>query len=541
MQRHIPVVGVRFLVLEIRGWSGLRDAPHGGVRALKVIICHVVLFHDADVADHLAAFGGAGDRIGADLRGGDGGKVCRFIPCHRDGFFASVVIDGSDGFRQDDLVVPLYRYINRLDAVDFPWDVGAGADISEGFQGFQRVSLRVEQRLIVAGTAAVIEAGIVGVVVRSVGACPSGAVGFPEGTLFCLRLTGDGDPCRLPVKYADGAAAQIGHGLDHVGQLPRLPLHGEGVGLFIGQLLSDAVAAAVGILNGIGIGGLRDHDLFAAAVYDRLKLRFQIFQRTVPEGIVGGGEHVIVHAVHIQRRGIMPIFLRLRVGVVDGDQDIGVRVPDGFCRGRHQRVLSGHGSFSAEAVRRLVAHLNHADGHARILNFPDALHGVIVNGLLLFFQRQRLPRFGSLLLGGIRPEVGVMEIHQQPHVILGSPFPDLDGRVHRTVAAAVSIPRRVKGVVPDADTDVIDARFMEDFQKILRLSVKIVVNHSAGLLGQQRRYVCAHNEIPGKVFHFGNQNGRLLLCPAGVQRQHKAQEHDEQTSLFHSKRSLVTQ
>ena len=237
----------------------------------------------------------------------------------------------------------------------------------------------------------------------------------------------------------------------------------------------------------------------------------------------------------------MPIFLRLRVGVVDGNQDIRVCVPDGFCRGCHQRVLSGYGCFSAEAARRLVAHLNHADGNAGILNFPDALHGVIVNGLLLFFQRQCFPRFGSLLLGGVCPEVGVMEIHQQPHVILGSPLSDLDGRVHCTVAAAVSVSFRVKGVVPDANTDVIDASIMEDFQKILLLSVKIVVNHSAGFLSQQRRYVRAHNKVPGKIFRLGNQNGRLFLCPTGAQRQHKAQKHEEKTSLFHSRRPSFTQ
>ena len=237
----------------------------------------------------------------------------------------------------------------------------------------------------------------------------------------------------------------------------------------------------------------------------------------------------------------MPVLLRLRIGVVDGNQNIGVCVPDGFCRGCHQRVLFGYGSFSAEAVRRLVAHLDHADGDAGILNFPDALHGVIVNGLLLFFQRQRFPCFGSLLLGGIRPEVGVMEIHQQPHVILGSPLSDFNGRVHRTVAAAVSVSFRVKGVVPDANTDVIDASIMEDFQKILLLSVKIVVNHSAGFLSQQRRYVRAHNKVPGKIFRLGNQNGRLFLCPTGAQRQHKAQKHEEKTSLFHSRRPSFTQ
>ena len=274
------------------------------------------------------------------------------------------------------------------------------------------MAVRIEQGLVVAGAAAVVNAGVRGVVLRRIGACPAGAVPLP---LFAARFPAvrrNADPARLPIEHAHGAVAQGGHGSDHIPQLPGLALHGKGIGLVIGGLVADGIAVTIGILHRIGIGGLGHHYPLAAALHHALQLPGQILQAAMPIGVIGGGEDVIVHAVNLQGRGNGAEFLCLRVGVVDDDLDIPVRIPHRLGGGGHQGIAPGHGGLAAEALGDLVADLYHVHLHPGLPKGKQALHCIIINGLLPLLQGHALPCLGGLLLGGVRPEIRIVKIHQ---------------------------------------------------------------------------------------------------------------------------------
>ena len=78
-----------------------------------------------------------------------------------------------------------------------------------------------------------------------------------------------------------------------------------------------------------------------------------------------------------------------------------------------------------------------------------------------------------------------MEINQHPHACIGCPLTDLNRCIHVIIASAVSIFVFIIRIIPDTDTDIIDAAIMKQVKESLIvqfISFKIVINNTTVLL-----------------------------------------------------------
>ena len=107
----------------------------------------------------------------------------------------------------------------------------------------------------------------------------------------------------------------------------------------------------------------------------------------------------------------------------------------------------------------------------------QAVRGIGVQRLGLLGNLHAFPGLGGLLLAGVGPEVGVVEIHQQTHAMGRGAAADLHRSGDVAVAPAIAVALRIKGVVPHPDADIVDAVFRQDGEQIPFLSVKIVIPH----------------------------------------------------------------
>ena len=112
-------------------------------------------------------------------------------------------------------------------------------------------------------------------------------------------------------------------------------------------------------------------------------------------------------------------------GMENGLEDhrgVGADLPHGLGARRHESgdllpavvrgaVLPAHGSVG------LVAYLHHADIHPRLHESGEGVLGVLVEGFRLLVDIQPRPGLGIHLLGGVRPEIGVVEVDQQFHTV----------------------------------------------------------------------------------------------------------------------------
>ena len=153
----------------------------------------------------------------------------------------------------------------------------------------------------------------------------------------------------------------------------------------------------------------------------------------------------------------------------------------------------------------------------------QAVGGIGVQRLGLLGNFHARPGLGGLLLAGVGPEVGVVEIHQQPHAVGCGAAADFHGGGDVAVASAIAVALAVKGVVPHPDVDVVDAAFCQDSKQILFLPVKIVVFHSRRFQRKHRGHVHAQDEVLRQVFHMADVQ-RAFLPQGGEGRKAQGQQ-----------------
>ena len=211
----------------------------------------------------------------------------------------------------------------------------------------------------------------------------------------------------------------------------------------------------VAILQRPRPGGFRHHDLLAVGPGNLPQYRGQILRRAVPVGVAGGGKDIVVHTPRRQLRGDGGVpALPLRVGEVQRHTD----VMPGLCRSLTYRSAAGvkelrqgiPGAFAAALAVGFVAHLHHTHVHAALQQRQQAAQGVVRKGLRLFVQRKLGPGLRRLLLGGVGPEVGVVEVNQHPQPRVRGPLSHDERRVQVVSTAAIAVSLSVPRIVPDA-------------------------------------------------------------------------------------------
>ena len=94
-----------------------------------------------------------------------------------------------------------------------------------------------------------------------------------------------------------------------------------------------------------------------------------------------------------------------------------------------------------------------------------------------------------------------MEIHQQFHAILCGTLAYFHRIVDIAVAAAVAVALRIVGIVPDTDTDIIDAVLAQDLVDILFRAVEVKKLHTALFQRGNAGGIHAHNKIIGQILY----------------------------------------
>jgi hypothetical protein len=74
-----------------------------------------------------------------------------------------------------------------------------------------------------------------------------------------------------------------------------------------------------------------------------------------------------------------------------------------------------------------------------------------------------------------------VKVYEQLHTVPGGPDTQLQSGVNRAIAAAVTVTKLVKRVVPHTHTDIVEPRIGKRFEHILLVTVKIVKLYAARL------------------------------------------------------------
>ena len=359
---------------------------------------------------------------------------------------------------------------------------------------------RVEHRLIVDRAAAVIFARVVRIVAAAVAGRPAGAVGLPLFVVLLPAVRADGDPRAFPIDHAD-AILHMCDRVDDVADVVCLSLHRERIVLDdVRGLIGDRIARKVGVLAGIGIGGLHDHHLLAVGFGDAVQHVCKVFERAVPIRIIGRSEHVVIDLEGLEL--LCKTVIRadpLRVCQMHRDERVRADLTHGLAARLHQLCDVFKVPFAAQGAVRLVAELHHADNGACLVQLRQRVLCERIERVRLFLHGHVLPRKRNHLLAGVRPEVGIVEVHDQLHAVFCRARADLDRLVDVVVAAAVAVALRVVRMVPYAHADMRDAVFRQRFEHVLLLAGKVIILYAALLLGNDRGRIHAHDEIVGQV------------------------------------------
>ncbi len=179
---------------------------------------------------------------------------------------------------------------------------------------------RVKEGLVVDGRAAVILAGVIRIVLPRIARRPAGAELLPELAVLLPALGADRDPCALPVAHAD-AVRHLAHGLDYLSDGVCLTLDGIGVILCRVSPVAHGVPAEIGILPGVSVARLHYKYLLTVGLADVREDFLKIIVRSVPEGVVGRGENVVIDPVPVEISGVAHIcHTVLGICKVNGDE-----------------------------------------------------------------------------------------------------------------------------------------------------------------------------------------------------------------------------
>ena len=429
------------------------------------------------------------------------------MPLYRHFLLGIVQHDGIDGFRKNDFAVQVTNQAHIFNGIRPIFYRIAVSHQREHLQRFQHITLCVKKCLIVHGAAAVPLTCILGVILRRKGGCPAGAVFLPECGIFLPACAAGRNPCAFPIEDTNAVCGLVHHGIDDRTDKIRLPLQGHGVIRDHRTALTDGIGAEIRILCRKRIGGFRHHHLLAVGFGNFGQHLRKIFQRAVPVGVVGRGEYVVIHLIVVKILAVACVAVGIfGVRKMDGDERIGANLTDCLGACVHQlgnsRPAAQIGTlFAAHGAVGFVADLHHAHIHTGIYQFLQALLGVLIQGFAFFFDAHVLPRLGGHLLAGVCPEVGIMEIHQQFHAILSGTFADFHRIVDVAVAAAVAVAVCIVGIVPDTDTDIIDAVLAQDLIDILFRSVEVKILHTALFQRRNAGGIHAHDKILGQILY----------------------------------------
>ena len=165
--------------------------------------------------------------------------------------------------------------------------------------------------------------------------------------------------------------------------------------------------------------------------------------------------------------------------------------------------------FPGDPVVGFVAYLNHTDLGAVILEVIKRAEGVFVKLLLLLAYGKTAPFLGSLLLAGIRPKIGIVEVNQKLHAVFRCAFSDFGGGFEVVVSSAVAVAAAVKRVVPYANANVVYSAVTQNLEDILRFAAAVLKGDSCLFERYHRRNVHSPNEARVIKIYFFNLDAVL--------------------------------
>ena len=163
------------------------------------------------------------------------------------------------------------------------------------------------------------------------------------------------------------------------------------------------------------------------------------------------------------------------------NENAAVEIPHGLVAASEQVADLVHVGFIAEMAVRLVADLHHADVAAGLGNGRQHPGRPFVNFACKGVVIVLCPVLRALLLGGIRPEIGILNVHQQLHAVCRCPPCNFAGGIDVVVAAAVAVAAAVIRLIPDAHTDIIHIMIVQHPEQI-RFVPGLVMEDHTGLL-----------------------------------------------------------
>ena len=454
-------------------------------------------------------------------------RLC--IPVHRSHTLAAVIVGNRYRPRQGNGFRLIFKHCHAdraLHRFHLFLAGGSGIHIAEHLKGFQRVSVKVKQCLIIHCGAAV-PLRRIALIFSRMDRCPAGAVLLPFllvggkhlGSIVRLCVIHrHRNPCRLPVKDADTGIAHIGNCLHHIPDFLCLSLHRHGI--LHGQTcfaLQHRILMSVAVLIGISVRGLRHHHFFSVGVRNILQYGSQVAQRAVPDRIVGAGKHIIVHAVS-EKGGcngrIPPRFLR--VCKVKRHLDLpsvgGCHRTHGAAARIHQLADIAPVRLTAEPARGLISHLYHAHVHTGVQKGLQGTPGKVRNRSFLLLNTVIAPRLGRRLLCGIRPEIRIMEIDQHPHARLRGKLSHGYCLCKVIVSASVAVSVPVIRVVPHTDSHIIDTTLLEESEESCpaqRIARKILERDTAVHLRKIGGHIHALDKVITHAGHTVDQDPSL--------------------------------
>ena len=483
------------------------------------------------------------DRLGEAHRAADG-VAARLVRVHG-GLLAgvpgdrfrhgAVAVSHVDGGGQGKAVTGLDGQGGHRDAVHRDvFVVGTGINQLPDLGAGQGCAVGIKQGLVVHRRTAVPHPRVVGIILGGEAGRPAGAILLPLD-LVCLHLLIVGavrqaggvphrDPGGLPV--VDAQAARLADGGDQVAQEAGLTLYAEGVshaGVIVAH--ADGVVMAVGVRQREGIAGLGHHDILAVGGLHLLHLALKVFKAAVPVGVVGGGQDVVIHAVVVKDLAPLGQTALFRVGDVDNHPDLRVKGADGGSARVKQGADTGVIRLADKAAGGFVAHLHHVDVGAGSGDFLQRIRQEGLQRIGFLLQGEGFPSLGGLLLGGVAPEVGAVEVEQ--HLQAGglAALGDLHGSFHIVVAAAVTVAFDIIGVVPDAHPHMGDAALGQELAEIGDVidgvALKVLIGYTACKLSHSGRDVHAHDEVlrqAGDILHRDVRRHRVRGVGVGGDR-----------------------